>query len=204
MKKALLTVFLFLEQNVWVKKSGYCKIKWNGRDHGTSEINQWHQRPGLYTKKVMCIWWDWKGVFYYELLPENQMINSNKHLFQIDKLKALNEKCPELVNRKSISFHQNNARPHVYLMTRQKLLQLGWEVLIHMFYPPDIAPLNSHLFQFLHNSLNGKNFNFLEDCKSLWNSSLLKKIKSLGKMELWICLKNSGRWSNKTMNTIVH
>ena len=100
-------------------------------------------------------------------LPENQMINSNKHFFQLDKLKALSEKCPELVNRKCIIFHQNNARPHVYLMTRQKLLQLGWEVLICMFYPPDIAPLNSHLFQFLHKSLNGKNFSSLEDCKSL-------------------------------------
>ena len=50
-------------------------------------------------------------------------------------------------------------------MTRQKLLQLGWEVLIHPPYSPDIAPLNFHLFPSSQNSLNGKNFNFLEDCK---------------------------------------
>ena len=30
----------------------------------------------LHPKKVRCIWWDWKGVLYYEFLPENQMINS--------------------------------------------------------------------------------------------------------------------------------
>ena len=76
------------------------------------------------------------------LLPENQTINSNKYCSHLDQLKAaLDKKCLELVTRKRIIFHQDNARLHVSLMTRQKLLQLGWEV------------------------LNGKNFNSLEDCK---------------------------------------
>ena len=93
-------------------------------------------------------------------------INSNKYCSQLDQLKsALDEKCPELVNRKRIIFHQDNERPHVSLMTRQKLLQLGWEVLIHPQYSPDIAPSDFHLFRSLQNSLNGKNFNSLEDCK---------------------------------------
>ena len=51
------------------------------------------------------------------------------------------------------------------LMTRQKLLQLGWEVLIHPPYSPDIAPSDFHLFRSLQNSFNGKYFNSLEDCK---------------------------------------
>ena len=114
----------------------------------------------------MCIWWDWKGVLYYDLLLGNQTINSNKYCSQLDQLKAaLDEKHPELVNRKCIIFHQDNARPHVSLMTRQKLLQLGWEVLIHLLYSPGIAPLDFHLFRSLQNSLNGKNFNSREDCK---------------------------------------
>ena len=114
----------------------------------------------------MCIWWDWKGVLYFELLLENQTINSNKYCCQLDQLKAaLDEKCPELVNRKCIIFHQDNARPHVSLMTRQKLLQLGWEVLIHPPCSPDIAASDFHLFRSLQISLNGKNFNSLEDCK---------------------------------------
>ena len=97
------------------------------------------------------------GVLYYELLPENQTINSNEYCSQRDQLKAaLDKKCPELVNRKRIIFHQDNARPHVSLMTRQKLLQLGWEVLIHPPYLPDIAPSDFHLFWSFQNSLNGK------------------------------------------------
>ena len=115
---------------------------------------------------MLCIWWDWKGVLYYELLPENQMIHSNKYRSQLDQLKAaLDEKRPESVNSKRIIFHQDNARLHVALMTRQKLLQLGWEVLIHPPYSPDTAPSDFHLCWPLQNSLNGKKFNPLEDCK---------------------------------------
>ena len=113
----------------------------------------------------MCIWWGWKGVLYYKLLLENQTIPTSTAP-SLDQLKvALNEKCPELVNRKCIIIHQGNVRPHVSLMTRQKLLQLGWEVLIHLPYSPDISPLDFHLFWSLQNSLNGKNYNSLEDCK---------------------------------------
>ena len=98
-------------------KSGYCTIMSNGRDHRTSKIN--HHQPsnaGLHSKKMMCIWWDWKGVLYHELLQENQMINSNKYFSQLDQLKAaLSGKCPELVNRKRIIFHRDNTRSHVSL-----------------------------------------------------------------------------------------
>ena len=142
-------------------------------------------KSGLHPKKVMlCIWWDWKGVLYYELLPENQTINSNKYCSRLDHLEAaLNEKRLELVNRKRIIFHQDNARPHVSLMSRQKLLHLGWEVPIPPPYSPDIAPLDFHLFQSLQNSRNGENFNSRKTVKGTWNSPLVKKRKNFGKME---------------------
>ena len=134
---------------------------------------------------MLCIWWDWKGVLYYELLLENQTINSNKYCSQLDQLKAaLGKKHPELVNRKCIIFHEDNAKLHVSLMTRQKLLQLGWEVLIHPPYSPDIAPSDFHLFQSLQNSLNGKNFNSLEDCKRYLEQFFAQKDKNFRKMEL--------------------
>ena len=34
------------------------------------------------------IWWDWKGILCYELLSENQTINSKKYCSQLDQLKA--------------------------------------------------------------------------------------------------------------------
>ena len=143
----------------------YNNVKWNRSWGKRNEPPPTTPKAGLHPKKLMlCIWCDRKGVFYYELLPENQTINSNKYCSQLDQLKAaLDRKHPELVNRKRIIFHQDNTRWHVSLMTRQKLLQLGWEILIHPPYSPDIGP-SVHLFQSLQNSLNGKNFNSLEDC----------------------------------------
>ena len=78
-------------------------------------------KADFHPKKVMlCMWWDWKGVLYYELLLENQMINSNKHCSQLDQLKAvLYEKCLESVNREHIIFCEDNARPHISLITTQ-------------------------------------------------------------------------------------
>lgn len=85
----------------------------------------------------------------------------------LDRLKAaIDEKCPKLANRKDVIFHQDNARPHVFLQTRQKLVQLGWDVLPHLPYSHDLAPSDYHLFRSLQNSLNRKNFNSLEVCKN--------------------------------------
>ena len=134
---------------------------------------------------MLCMWWDWKGVLYDELLLENQRINSNKYCSQFDQLKAaLDEKRPELVNRKHIIFHQDNARPRVSLMTRQKLLHLGWDILIHPPYSPDIAPLDFHFFGLYTIFLTEKISIPWKTVTDMWNSSLLKKIKSFGKMEL--------------------
>ena len=45
-------------------------------------------------------------------------------------------------------------------MTRQRLLQLGQEVLIHLLYSLAITPSDFHLCQSLQNSLNGKKCQF--------------------------------------------
>ena len=133
-------------------------------------MGKWNEPPaitskaGLHTKAAMlCICWDWKGILHYELLLENQMINSNKYCSKLDQQKWW--KCLEFVNRKHRNFHQDTSRPYVSLMIRQKLLQLSSEVLIHLPYSPDIAPSDFHLLSSLQNSCNGKIFSSLEDCK---------------------------------------
>ena len=125
-------------------------------------------KAGLHPKKVMlCVWWDWKCFLYYELLPNNETINSKKYCSQLDKLKtAIEQKRPEVANRKGVVFHHDNARPHVSLTTQQKLLELGLDVLSHPTYSPDLAPCDYHLFRSLQNSLNGKKFNSLVDIKN--------------------------------------
>ncbi|EFN75178.1 Histone-lysine N-methyltransferase SETMAR, partial [Harpegnathos saltator] len=60
----------------------------------------------------------------------------------------------------------DNARPHVSPMTRQKLLRLGWDVLVHPPYSPDLAPSDYHLFRALRNNLNNKTFGSLDILKN--------------------------------------
>ena len=101
------------------------------------------------------------------MVPRNQTINSDVYCPQLNKLNAaVEEKRPELVNRKIIIFHHDNATPHRSLATRQKLSRLGWEVILHLPYSPDLASSDYYLFRSLQKSLNGKTFNDDEAVKS--------------------------------------
>ena len=79
---------------------------------------------------------------------------------------AVKEKRPELVNRKSVIFHHDNATPYIFLANRQKLLRLSWKVMLHPPYNPDLSPSDYYLSRSLQNSLNGKTSNDDEIVKS--------------------------------------
>ena len=118
-------------------------------------------------RKFFSIWWDWKGVVYYELLPQGETINSEKYCNQLDQLKAaIAEKRPELANRRGVVFHHDNAKPHVALAVRQKLLQIDWDVLPQPPYSPDLAPSDYYLFLSLKNSVRVKCFKSVSEIKT--------------------------------------
>ncbi|XP_017062383.1 histone-lysine N-methyltransferase SETMAR-like [Drosophila ficusphila] len=132
------------------------------------EAAQMVAKPGLTDRKVLlCVWWDWQGIIHYELLPYGQTLNSDLYCQQLDRLKtALMQKRPSLINRGRIAFHQDNARPHTSLVTRQKLRELGWEVLVHPPYSPDLAPSDYHLFLSMANALGSLKFATRESCEN--------------------------------------
>ncbi|KAL9910473.1 histone-lysine N-methyltransferase SETMAR-like isoform 1-T5 [Glossina fuscipes fuscipes] len=125
------------------------------------------EAPQTARKILLCIWWEWKGIIYYELLLYGQTLNSDLYCQQLDRLKiAIDQKRPELANRRGVVFHQDNARPHTSTVTRQKLRELGWEVLMHPPYSPDLAPSDYHLFLALQNFFNAKKLESREDCEN--------------------------------------
>ena len=117
-------------------------------------------KPELHQKKVMlCIWWDRRGVVWFELLKNNQTITAEVYSQQLQRLHdELVKKRPALVNRKGVILLHDNARPHVAKITQKKILELGWSVLPHPPYSPDIAPSDFHLFLSLQNNLGGMRF----------------------------------------------
>ena len=66
---------------------------------------------------------------------------------------SLLEKHPALVNRKNVVLLHDNARPHAARVTQENFLELGWSVLPHPPYSPDLVPSNYHIFRSLQNSL---------------------------------------------------
>ncbi|GFT25006.1 mariner Mos1 transposase [Trichonephila clavipes] len=60
------------------------KRSWSKRGEAVQTVAQ----PELAVKKVLlCIWWEWKGIIYYELLPYGQTLNSDPYCQQLDRLK---------------------------------------------------------------------------------------------------------------------
>ncbi|XP_025163395.1 histone-lysine N-methyltransferase SETMAR-like [Harpegnathos saltator] len=99
------------------------KRSWSKR----SETAQTVTKPRLTARKVLLsVWLDYKGITHYELLSYGQTLNSDLYCQQLDRLKlAIDQKRPELVNRRGIVFHQDNARLHTSIMTHQKLRELA-------------------------------------------------------------------------------
>ncbi|XP_046820280.1 histone-lysine N-methyltransferase SETMAR-like [Vespa crabro] len=102
-----------------------------------------------------------------ELLPYGQTLNSDLYCQQLERLKlTIDQKWPELANRRGVVFHKNNARSHTSVVTRQKLWELGWEVLMHPSYSPDLAPSDYHLFLTMQKFLSDKKSASREDCEN--------------------------------------
>jgi len=135
---------------------------------------------------------------YYELLPQNQTINSEKYCSQLDRFEGSNQrKASRIV---MVLCFIKTTLPHVFLTTRQKLLQFGWDVLPPP-YSLDIALSYFHLFRFLQNSLNGKNFTSLEDCKKHLKEFFAYKTRKFWEDEIF---KLPERWRKLLKKNGIH
>ena len=88
------------------KKSFLCKIvtgdeKWLYYDNPVRQ-KQWLSpgqaaiatpKPGIYRKKVrLCVWWDQKGVIYWELLEPKETVTANLYSQQLIRLSQVFER----------------------------------------------------------------------------------------------------------------
>jgi hypothetical protein len=133
---------------------------------------QWHDKGQLpvpvakrerFEKNVLlCIWWKYEALIYYELVPDGRTINAEVYSQQLEKTyMVLLEKYPALVNRKCVLLQQDNARPHTVKKTLQKIVELeDIELLPHPTFSPDLEPSNYYyLFHSMAQFLHGKSFN---------------------------------------------
>ncbi|UYV80237.1 hypothetical protein LAZ67_18002121 [Cordylochernes scorpioides] len=68
---------------------------------------------------------------------------------------------------KGVLFLHDNARPHTSCKTVSTIIKLGFEVLEHPAYSPDLAPSDYSLFGLLKKELKGKRFDSDEDVQKV-------------------------------------
>jgi len=104
--------------------------------------------------KVMdTVFWNAEGLILAEFLQRGQTITAARYVQTLHKLRrALRDKRP---GRNIIILH-DNARPHAARLTSEAIAKMGWEVLPHPSYSPDLAPSDYHLFGFVKDQLRGQ------------------------------------------------
>jgi len=100
------------------------------------------------------VFWDAEGLILAEFLERRQTITAARYVQTLHKLRrALRDKRP---GRNTITLH-DNAR-----LTSEEIAKMGWEVLPHTSYSPDLAPSDYQLFGFVKDQLRGQRYETTE------------------------------------------
>lgn len=109
--------------------------------------------------KVMAtVFWDFKGVLFVDFLHGRKTINAQYYSNLLTEHVKVAIRGKRRKSQSSVSFLQDNARPHTAALTRETLESLKWNVLPHPPYSPDLAPSDFHLFGPLKEFLGGQKF----------------------------------------------
>ena len=110
--------------------------------------------------KVMgIVFWDAEGLILAEFLEPGQTVTAARYVQTLHKLHcALRDKHPE---RNIIILH-DNTRPLAARLTSEAITKMGWEVLPHTSYSPDMAPSDYHLFGFVKDQLHRQRYETTE------------------------------------------
>lgn len=97
-------------------------------------------------------------MLYRETVRSKENINTARYVQQLEKLSAAITKERRGYGTRGVVFHHDNARLHTAKDTKAYLTELGWDVLKHPPYSPDLAPPDYHLFGRLQKRLEGLTF----------------------------------------------
>ena len=111
---------------------------------------------------MASVFWDAHGIIYIDYLEKEKYINSDCCIELLVRLKDEIAKKRPHMKKKKIIFHQD-APCHKSMKTMAKLSELGYELLPHPPYSPDLAPSYYWLFANLKKMLQGKRFGSNEE-----------------------------------------
>lgn len=134
--------------------------EWTGPGESRPKRPKTQQSAG---KVMASVFWDTHGILFIDYLEKGKTINSDYYCALLDRLKdEIALKRPHM-KKKKILFHQDNAPCHKSLKTMVKFNELGFELLPHPPYSPDLAPSDYWLFSDLKKMLQGKKYQSNEE-----------------------------------------
>lgn len=80
-----------------------------------------------------------------------------------------------------------NARPYIAQVTKEKIMVLNMEVLLHPPYSPGLATVDNHLFRSLQNNLRENSLLIMKRLEMILNASLLWNLKNITLKGSTIC-----------------
>ena len=119
---------------------------WNGNIGVLAVKKKLKGQP--YARKLMLtIFWVSQGVILGHYLERGTTVNSvgYSEMLSTELRPAIRTKCRGLLSS-GVLFLHDNARPHTAIHTLQTIVKLGFTVLEHPAYSPDLDPSDYHLF----------------------------------------------------------
>ncbi|XP_045395995.1 histone-lysine N-methyltransferase SETMAR-like [Lemur catta] len=128
-------------------------------------------------KVMVTVSWSAAGLIHYSFLNPGETTTFEKHAQQMEEMhQRLQPLQPALVNRKGPILLHDDAQPHIAQPTPQKFNKLGYEVLPHPPYSPDLSPTDYHFFKHLDNFLQGKCFHNQQDAENAFQEFVESRI----------------------------
>ncbi|GFV36022.1 mariner Mos1 transposase [Trichonephila clavipes] len=127
--------------------------EWTARDEPTPKRGKTQKSAG---KVMTSAFWDTHGIIFIDYLKKGK--KRDYYVALLERLKCeIAEKRPHL-KKKKVLFHQDNAPCHKSMKSMAKLHELGFELLPHPPYTPNLAPSDFFLFSDLKKMLAGQKF----------------------------------------------
>ena len=109
-------------------------------------------------------------LIHYSFLNPGETITSEKYAQQINEMhQKLEHLQPALVNREGPVLH-DSTQLRVTQPMLQKLNELGYTVLLHLPYSPDLLATDYHIFKQLDNFLQAKCFHNHQEAENAFKS----------------------------------
>ncbi|XP_067950332.1 histone-lysine N-methyltransferase SETMAR-like [Watersipora subatra] len=113
------------------------------------------------------VFWDVRGPITVSFLEQGNTVNRENYCQLLQQVKKDIKNKRRGMQSRGIILHQDNARPHTATRTIETINQLGWELLDHPPYSPDLAHSDYHLFGALKSYTRGIHMETHDEVKLL-------------------------------------